>query len=372
MTLTHREHGSLPSASPLGPLELTTPAISVVIPHWGPVSILSRTLASRVLTESEEVEVIVVDDGNEPPLSSAGLPADPRIRTVRLNRRSGPVVARNVGARAAQGKFLLFLDSGCTPNDAWLRTMYARLEGGAQFCAGPVGIETGDPRALSSLVASTFAYNSGPDGPLYWASTCNLGISRSLFAETGGFASRFVAPGGEDIEFCFRVRALGNELCYVPEAHVSHEPIDGTTTALRKHFRYGRGEALLVGTAERNQLYLTPSFGLFHLARGTAAVVTLLGVLAIRWAGERLRRDGTPRMDDRRVAERALDRLCLAVDGLGKGWQSLRDGSVREAAMSIRPSLLGPSGRDRTVADRVLSLGLEVAALLGAVVWAVS
>ncbi len=55
----------------------------------------------------EDFEVIVVDDAST---ELVNLPEDPRLRVIRLSVNSGGAVARNVGARAARGKWLTYLD----------------------------------------------------------------------------------------------------------------------------------------------------------------------------------------------------------------------------------------------------------------------
>jgi glycosyltransferase involved in cell wall biosynthesis len=56
---------------------------------------------------AEDLEVIVVDDGSTEPVS---LPADPRVRLVRLPVSRGAAAARNVGASAARGRWIAHLD----------------------------------------------------------------------------------------------------------------------------------------------------------------------------------------------------------------------------------------------------------------------
>src|SRR5262249_6966278 len=50
-------------------------------------------------------------DGNDKKTHWSGMTSHLKLRILRLEHNKGPAVARNRGAKAARGKFLLFLDS---------------------------------------------------------------------------------------------------------------------------------------------------------------------------------------------------------------------------------------------------------------------
>jgi len=79
----------------------------VVIPTRDRPQLLRRAVASAA-----GLDVIVVDDASGPPARAAAelLAADGAIRYLRLERNSGPAVARNLGVRHAGCDLVLFLD----------------------------------------------------------------------------------------------------------------------------------------------------------------------------------------------------------------------------------------------------------------------
>ncbi len=79
--------------------------VSIIIPFYKHRSKLSATLASLAQQTLQDFEVIVVDDGNEPPLR-----AIPKTQIIRQDH-AGASAARNTGAKAAKGEYLLFLDA---------------------------------------------------------------------------------------------------------------------------------------------------------------------------------------------------------------------------------------------------------------------
>jgi len=85
-----------------------------VIPAYGRVEPLKYTLksAAKAVREAGGGEILVVDDGTEPSLEEQlrGFEAGHPVKYLR-QRNQGSIVARMTGLAAAQGKYVLFLDS---------------------------------------------------------------------------------------------------------------------------------------------------------------------------------------------------------------------------------------------------------------------
>lgn len=98
------------------------PKISVIIPFYKYLNKLLTTLASLALQTYKDFEVIVVDDGNEPPLESLS-----NVQIIR-QAHAGSAVARNTGAREAKGEYLLFLDADIVMKSEMLQKMLNALQ----------------------------------------------------------------------------------------------------------------------------------------------------------------------------------------------------------------------------------------------------
>jgi glycosyltransferase involved in cell wall biosynthesis len=103
---------------------VSEPVVSLLMAAWNPRPDWLRVAVDTALDEhTVEVELVVVDDGSEPPveelLAGAG---DPRLRVVRVPH-GGESAARNAGIREARGRFLRFVDA----DDATVRGSTARL-----------------------------------------------------------------------------------------------------------------------------------------------------------------------------------------------------------------------------------------------------
>ena len=109
---------------------MKNPYFSVIIPVYNVEKYLPQCVES-VLTQSfENIEVILVDDGspdNCPAICDEFANKDSRVRVIH-KQNGGLSDARNYGIRAAQGEYLLFLDS----DDYWgeqdaLETVFSRI-----------------------------------------------------------------------------------------------------------------------------------------------------------------------------------------------------------------------------------------------------
>ena len=95
--------------------------VSIIMPvHQVPQALLHRAVASVADQSMDQLELILVDDGNEdawrdcfqiPPQIGRHL----ALQVVRLDTRSGIAAARNAGAARASGQWLMWLDG-----DDWL------------------------------------------------------------------------------------------------------------------------------------------------------------------------------------------------------------------------------------------------------------
>ena len=99
------------------------PFFTVIIPVFNRSLELERSLYSALQQTFTNFECIVVDDGSSKNfrIEIARIiqdSKDSRVRLIRLNDNRNGAFARNIGAKAAKGKYLSFLDS----DDEWSDT----------------------------------------------------------------------------------------------------------------------------------------------------------------------------------------------------------------------------------------------------------
>lgn len=81
--------------------------LSIIIPTYNRPQLLLRAVNSALAQTIENFEVIVVDDCSLQPVN---LPKDPRLRIIRLSENKGVSAAKNLGAKAAKGRWITYLD----------------------------------------------------------------------------------------------------------------------------------------------------------------------------------------------------------------------------------------------------------------------
>lgn len=90
--------------------------VSIIIPSYNREKVIVSSVQSVLNQSVKDIEVIVVDDcSSDNTLSVLREIKDARLKIVCLEKNSGACVARNVGIKAANGKYIAFQDS----DDVW-------------------------------------------------------------------------------------------------------------------------------------------------------------------------------------------------------------------------------------------------------------
>jgi glycosyltransferase involved in cell wall biosynthesis len=227
--------------------------VTVVVPYYEAPDALALTLAGleRQTYPTDLFEVVVVDDGSDPPLDLTALdlaahdgtgPSRLSVRVVHQEDLGfGLARARNNGARAAQGDVLIFLDCDMVPEADWLAA-HARwhhaasdlLTLGFRHHVEVDGIGAPDVRDRPGTLAALFEGRpiqrpewierrmeqtddlaSDADDVFRVVTGGNFAVSKAFFETVGCFDESFTQWGSEDIEFGWRAYAQGAVL--VPE-----------------------------------------------------------------------------------------------------------------------------------------------------------
>lgn len=200
--------------------------VDVVMATFNRPDQLRRSLAGLQAQTYRDFSVLVVDDASSSPIDAAIADdyAFP-LRILRLEENRGPGRARNRGVAECSAELISFIDDDVVPDRLLLERHVAAYDAGpastAQF--GPLSAPADwKPTPWNLWEARTIEHEYGRmirgEYPAGWRQffTGNAFLPRKWFLAAGGFDERFTRA--EDIEFAYRLDAMGCEFRFVPDA----------------------------------------------------------------------------------------------------------------------------------------------------------
>jgi FkbM family methyltransferase len=210
---------------------------SVIIPAWNKCELTRDCVTALAKTTGGlSWELIIVDnhstDGTAEFLEQLG--GD--VQIIRNQENLGFAKACNQGARAARGKYLVFLNNDTVPLDGWLQAMVEEVRTHADV--GIVGskllyadgtVQHAGVACDRSHCAPYHIYRTFPgDHPavnrrreFHVVTGACLLIRAELFRELGGFDEAF-RNGFEDVDLCLKARERGYRVVYQPKSALFH------------------------------------------------------------------------------------------------------------------------------------------------------
>jgi GT2 family glycosyltransferase len=265
---------------------MPVPAVSIVIVCWNSAAYLPRCIEALESQTFSGFEVIVIDNGSTDGSTLGLIESHPglRLRLEILRSNIGFAAANNLGARLAQGEWLVLLNSDAFPNPDWLAQLMwtASMHAGCFFASRQ--IQANRPALLDgegdTYYTSGLALRRNYNRPLVEASAPHEVFSacaaaamypRQEFLDAGGFDEDYFAYH-EDVDLGFRLRLRGRRCFLVPLAIVHH--VGTASTGARSSFAIYHGHRNLVWTYVKNMP--SPWFWLYlplHLLINLMSVV---------------------------------------------------------------------------------------------------
>ena len=160
----------------------------------------------------------------------------PGLQVVDASGTRGVSHARNVGAEAGRGGFILYSDGDDIVTPGWVTALAGRLPD-ASLAGGPVeevslnpkyAREWGDPPVPRDRFNVVHGYLPNIRGT-------NLAIRREDFEALGGWNEEYLFA--EDVELSWRALHAGYDLQFVPEAIVRYRRRNTITALARQQYR---------------------------------------------------------------------------------------------------------------------------------------
>lgn len=181
---------------------------SIVIPTYNRRAFLEEALASALTQTLTDYEIVVVDDGSSDGTCAWLATQSERIRVI-SRPNGGPGAARNAGAAAAKGRYLVFLDS----DDLffpWTLAVYQQLlarHGNPAFTVGkPLPFVDGHaccdvvPARPSAIVFDDYLASARE---WKWCGASASVVDREVFSSIGGFDEQ--PNNGEDTDLALKM-----------------------------------------------------------------------------------------------------------------------------------------------------------------------
>jgi glycosyltransferase involved in cell wall biosynthesis len=221
--------------------------ISVVIPAFNAEATISKVVeAVRGQDLSEELEVIVVDDGSTDQTAAKARQSGAVV--VRQESR-GPAGARNTGWRTAHGMTVLFTDSDCRPHRDWARKLLAGFtDPEVAAVAGSYGIWNPQSWLARHIHAEIMDRHAGMPSSIRAFGSYNVAIRKEVLEKLDGFDDNYPRASGEDNDLSYRILEAGFTIAFRREALVDHLHQESIVPYLREQARHGYYRMLLYRT----------------------------------------------------------------------------------------------------------------------------
>jgi glycosyltransferase involved in cell wall biosynthesis len=217
----------------------TPPSLSIIIPVLNGGAAFRQCLSSLCHLACQVIEIIVVVDGGTD--DSGQVAEEFGVKVIRLSTTGGPARARNIGAGAAQGDILFFVDADVTVHNDTIPQIVSFFQQN-QDVAAIIGSYDDAPGATNFLSQYKNLFHhythqtACKEASTFWGA-CGA-IRQSVFLAVGGFNEVYRYPSIEDIELGYRLKHSGHQIQLCKTIQVKHLKRWETFSLLRAEFFY--------------------------------------------------------------------------------------------------------------------------------------
>ena len=220
------------------------PLVSIIIPHWNGIDIITECLESLQKTTYSNLEIIIVDNNSVDDSVNHIRKNFPKVIIFENEQNEGYAGGCNRGAEIARGEYLLFLNNDTIHEPNWIEPLVILLEKDPHIAAV-------QPKLLNYYQKNLFDYAGGAGGmmdilvfpftrgrifteqeidtkqyntkeAIFWSSGTAFLVRKILFEKAGKFDELFFAHM-EEIDLCWRFHLLGFEVWSEPSSVIYHK-----------------------------------------------------------------------------------------------------------------------------------------------------
>ena len=203
--------------------------ISVILPIYNKHE-MSRDCIQTIMETTTDYEIIVIDNGSEPPFKPpfSGFNS---VIVIRNEKNEGFPVAINQGIRAATGDIIVLLNDDVVCAPGWAQNLSKWLEDfdivgpTTNYCAGlqmvtlPLYENIDEFNKEAGYIAEK---NMGVAMEVKFLIGFCMMFKRELYDEIGPFDESLWPCSGEEIDFCYQARGAGYKIGIALDVYVHH------------------------------------------------------------------------------------------------------------------------------------------------------
>lgn len=210
--------------------------LSVVIPSYQSALFIGKTLEALAAQTTTATREVIVVDCSEDDAVVAVCQRHSGVRVIRVAERFNPGQGRNIGAQAAEGQLLVFVDADVHLAPDALQAALAYYQAGHFMFGGALELEESGATAASYLEHYFFNHEAQagrPECARANLSSALMIVERELFLSAGGFAD---IPRMQDTELSERMARQGVSLTFTPTV-LGHQVQDSTLAQVLRKVR---------------------------------------------------------------------------------------------------------------------------------------
>ncbi len=249
------------------------PFFSLIVPVYNRPEEVFELLESLSKQTYRDFEFVLVEDGSSRKADQILESFKESFPINYIDRENqGPSLARNTGMAEAKGEYLLFVDSDCILPPDWMEKIFDSLQKKPVDCfGGPdrAADKFNDVQKAISFAMTSFITTGGIRGgkkqiDKFYPRSYNLGISRKLYEEMGGFPNTRMHPG-EDMVFSVELMKRGYKTALFNDCFLYHKRRSTLRQFFKQVYRFGYTRYIIskVYPDTKKILYWFPSLFLF-------------------------------------------------------------------------------------------------------------
>jgi GT2 family glycosyltransferase len=215
--------------------------VSIILLNYNGIKYIHGCVESVLKSEYEDFELIIVDN-NSTDKSLEIVEAefiDPRLRVIRNDKNVGFAAGNNIGAEAAKGKYLVFLNIDTVVDHRWLTDVISLMESDKTVGVVQPKLLSMDDRSIFDSAGDYldyFGFSFRRGGSWFEKDTGQYDAVEDIFSARGaalvtrkeivrtiGLFDNDYFLDFEDIDFCWRVRLYGKRVVFVANSIVYHK-----------------------------------------------------------------------------------------------------------------------------------------------------